>query len=152
MEAFQRSVAFELLHREHEEAERVLGELMAREGDVDRARRVLAQTLRQHLSAEEKVFYAALEQLDMLRSFVGRMRQQHGLIRDALRTLCDLALDDPGFAAAVERLRDLVRDHVQEEETRAFAYAAEHLAGELEALAVELEHQRECERGAYGVG
>jgi hypothetical protein len=49
-------------------------------------------------------------------------------------------------------VNELVDAHVQEEETRAFAYAVQHLAGELESLAVEMEHRRECERGAYGVG
>ena len=152
MQLHERSVAFQLLHGEHEQVDRLLGEVQARGGDLDRARRLLAEALLQHMAAEEEVFYPALARLEMLSSFVERMRAQHGQIREALDALAALPSGDARYDDAVRRLNELVDRHVQEEETRAFAYAAEHLAGELEALAVEMEHRRECERGAYGVG
>jgi ATP/maltotriose-dependent transcriptional regulator MalT len=152
MQLHERSIAFQLLHGEHEEVDRLLGEVQAHAGDLERARRLLDETLRQHMAVEEAVFYPALARLDMLASFVDRMRTQHGQIREALDALAAQSLGDAHFDAAAHRLNQLVDMHVQEEETRAFAYAAEHLAGELEALAVEMEHRRECERGAYGVG
>jgi hemerythrin-like domain-containing protein len=152
MELHQRSIAFELLHRDHEEADRLLGELQAGQGDLERARRILDETLRHHMRVEETVFYPALARVEMLGSFVERMRTQHQFIREALDALDATDLGDAGFADAVRRLNEAVDRHVQEEEARAFAYAAEHLAGELEAMAVEMQHRRECERGAYGVG
>ena len=76
------------------------------------------------------------------------------------RRIRDLLADSEAVAfltdaSGKQRIRGVPKvldAHVQEEETRAFAYAAEHLAGELEGLAVEMEHRHECERGAYGVG
>jgi ATP/maltotriose-dependent transcriptional regulator MalT len=152
MELHERSVAFELLHREHEEVDRLLGELLARQGDLERARRMLDEALRHHMTVEEAIFYPALAKIEMLGSFTQRMQTQHGLIREALDVLGETGIDDARFADAVRRLNETVDSHVQEEETRGFAYAAQHLAGELEAMAVEMEHRRECERGAYGVG
>jgi hypothetical protein len=152
MQPHERSVTFEFLHREHEEADRLLGELLAREGDLERARRLLDDSLRKHMTVEEAVFYPALGRLEMLAAFVERMHAQHGRIREALDALNAAAPDDPRFDDAARRLNELLDAHVQEEESRGFEYAAQHLAGELEAIAVEMEHRRECERGAYGVG
>ena len=148
----ERSTAFRLLHREHEEVDRLLGELVGGQGDPARARRMLDEALRRHMSVEETVFYPALGRLEMLASFVDRLRAQHRVIREALDALGAVEPGDGRFAAAVRRLNEAFDTHVQEVESRAFAYAAEHLAGELEALAVEMEDRRECERGAYGVG
>jgi hemerythrin-like domain-containing protein len=152
MQSHERSIAFEFLHREHEESDRLLGELLMRQGDLERARRMLDDSLRRHMAVEEAVFYPALARLEMLGSFVERMRTQHGLIREALDALNGIGPNDPRFQDAAQRVNELVDAHVQEEETRAFAYAVQHLAGELESIAVEMEHRRECERGAYGVG
>jgi hemerythrin-like domain-containing protein len=152
MQSHERSIAFEFLHREHEESDRLLGELLMRQGDLERARRMLDESLRRHMAVEEAVFYPALARLEMLGSFVERMHTQHGLIREALDALNGIGPDDPRFQDAAQRVNELVDTHVQEEETRAFAYAVQHLAGELESIAVEMEHRRECERGAYGVG
>lgn len=152
MQLYERSVAFQLLHREHEEIETLLGELVAQKGDVERVRRLLTEALEHHMTVEEAVFYPALGKLRMLASFVERMRVQHEQIREALRAVGQKPPGEPAFSLAAGRLNELVDQHVVEEETRAFAYAAEHLAGELEGLAVEMEHRRQCERGAYGVG
>jgi hypothetical protein len=151
-ETNRRSIAFELLERDHSEVDALLGELADQSADRDRARRMAAEALRAHMAMEEAVFYAALDNVGALHSFVERMRTQHRLIREALDTVCREPIGSPAFEQALERLDRLVDEHVQEEEMRAFAYAAEHLAGELEALAVEMEHRRQCERGAYGVG
>jgi hemerythrin-like domain-containing protein len=147
-----RSIAFELVHREHEEADRLLGELRSGTGDLERARRVLAEALEHHMRMEEAVFYPALNRIAMLGSFVERMRTQHQVIREAARALQDAQTGTPAFADAVQRLGAAFDRHVEEEESRGFAYAEQHLAGELEALAVEMEDRREGERGAYGVG
>jgi hypothetical protein len=148
----QGSIAFELLERDHREVDALLGELADENADRDRARRMAAEALRAHMAMEEAVFYAALDNVGAVHSFVERMRAQHGRIRETLDTVCGQPIGSPGFAQSVERLDRLVDEHVEEEEMRAFAYAAEYLAGELEALAVEMEHRRQCERGALGVG
>jgi hypothetical protein len=151
-ESSRRSIAFELLKRDHREVDALLGELADESADRDRARRMASEALRTHMAMEEAVFYAALDNVGALHSFVERMRSQHRLIEEALDAVCRERIGTPAFAQALQRLHRLVDEHVEEEEMRAFAYAAEHLAGELEALAVEMEHRRQCERGAYGVG
>ncbi len=146
-------LALRLLHEEHECVDRLLGQMMAQEGDLDQARQSLQDALMRHMSVEESIFYSALERLEMLASFVARLRDQHARLRQALADLvaCDLA-DRARFSAAVTHLDGLYDEHVEDEEGRGFAYAMEHLASELDALAVEMEHCRSAARGASGVG
>jgi hemerythrin-like domain-containing protein len=152
VQRLERPLALEVLHREHEAIDRLLGDLLAPARDPAHTRRMLDESLRQHMRVEEGVFYPALARLEMLESFIQRMRTQHQLIREALDLLATTQPGSAAFEDAARRLNELVDAHVQEEESRAFAYSAEHLGAELGALAIELEHRRECERGAFGVG
>jgi aromatic ring hydroxylase len=88
----------------------------------------------------------------MLASFVDHLRDQHSVIRQYLQELRETPAQHDAFPQVVHRLDEAFDLHVDEEESRAFAYATEHLAGELDALAVEMEHQQDSLRGAYGVG
>lgn len=146
------SLALRFLQREHEEIDVLLGELMAGTGDLVRARRLVCERLEQHMTVEEKVFYPALARMEMLGAFIDRMHDQHRVVRECLEALREVEPGQAGFAAAVRRLDDAVDRHIQDEEQRGFAYAAEHLAGELDTLAVEMEAQRDAQRGAFGVG
>ncbi|HZP86515.1 MAG TPA: hemerythrin domain-containing protein [Burkholderiales bacterium] len=152
MAAAQQSIAFEFLQREHEEIDRLLGQLIAGQSDARAVRRQLQRTLEQHMVVEEKVFYPALARVEMLNAWVDHLRDQHRLIRASLQALQEVDPDREGFAAALRRLCDLVERHVEEEENRAFDYAAQHLGKELEGLAVEMEHEKEAAQGASGVG
>lgn len=145
-------LALEFLARQHDEADVLLGELAAGEGDLPRARRLLCKTLEQHMAMEEKVFYPALARVEMLASFVSRLHDQHRVIRECMDSLLETEIDAESFQPAVRMLNEAVDLHVQDEEGRGFDYAAEHLAGELDALAVEMEAQHEAEKGAFGVG
>ena len=146
-------IALDLLKEEHEHVDRLLGELSAHTGDLDQVRRTLSEELDRHMQLEEQVFYPALERLEMLASFVARLRDQHARMREALQSLCAADLGDrDGFSAAVAHLNSLFDAHVVEEQGRAFPYAREHLADELDSIAVEMEHCRDALRGAFGVG
>ncbi len=149
----QAPIALRMLHEEHEQVDRLLGQLMAQEGDLDEVRRALHEELCRHMAAEEQVFYAALDRLEMLASFVSRLRDQHARLRESVSELvaCDLA-DRTRFRATTLHLNRLFDEHIEDEEGRGFAYAVEHLATDLDAIAVELEHSRSAARGAYGVG
>jgi len=149
----QAPIALRMLHEEHEHVDRLLGQLMAQDGDLDDARRALHDQLLRHMTAEEQVFYPALERLEMLASFVSRLRDQHARLRESLGELvaCDIS-DRSRFRAVILHLNRLFDEHIDDEEGRGFAYAVEHLATELDALAVELEHGRTEARGAFGVG
>jgi len=148
-----RHIALELLADDHAEVDRLLGSLSAHNEDPERTRRTLCDQLEHHMQLEEQVFYPALEQLEMLASFVARLREQHVRMREAMQVLCAI---HPGeherFAAAVAHLNGLFDTHVEEEQGRAFAYAREHLHDELDGIAVEMEHCRDAQRGAFGVG
>lgn len=152
MSAPDTPLALALLARQHDEIDVLLGELAAREGDLQRARRLLCQAIEQHLSIEEKVFYPALARVEALSAFVDRMHDQHRVIRETLQALLTTDIASEEFGQAVRMLNDAVDRHVEDEEQRAFDYAVEHLGGELDALAVELEAQREAAQGAFGVG
>jgi len=147
------ALALQMLHDEHAEVDRILGELAAGNGDLERARHLVCQELERHMRVEEQVFYPALERLEMLASFVARMRDQHARLREQIHSLAEVDLHDPAVrTSAVSHLNELLDAHIEEEEGRGFAYALEHLGGELDAIAVEMEHCREAVRGAYGVG
>lgn len=145
-------LALALLARQHDEIDVLLGELAAREGDLQRARRLLCQAIAQHLTIEEKVFYPALARVEALGSFIDRMHDQHRVIRETVQALLAAEIGSEDFGQAVTMLNEAVDRHVEDEEQRAFDYAVEHLGGELDALAVELEDQREASQGAFGVG
>jgi len=148
-----RHVALELLTQEHEFVDRLLGELSAHAGDVEQVRRTLSEGLNHHMQLEEQVFYPALERVEMLASFVARLRDQHARMREAMQRLCATEVGDrERFAAEVAHLNALFDSHVEEEHGRAFAYAREHLRDELDGIAVEMEHCRDALRGAFGVG
>lgn len=145
-------LALQLLARQHIDIDGLLGKLAARAGDGSSERRLLCEALEQHMTLEEKVFYPALGRLEALASFVQRMHDQHRVIRECLQQLLDTELQADTFDRAVSTLNEAVDLHVQDEEQRAFDYAVEHLAAELDGLAVEMEAQREAEQGAFGVG
>ena len=145
-------LALQLLHREHQQTDALLGQLMAGEGDLLRACQRLCEQIELHMAIEEKIFYPALARLEMLASFVDHLQEQHAVIRQDLQALREMSPGDSGFLEAVRRLNESFDQHVADEESRGFAYATEHLAGELDALAVEMEDEREALRGAYGVG
>lgn len=143
-------LALDLLARQHDDIDVMLGEIAAGAGDLPRARRLLCQALEQHMTIEEKVFYPALGCIEALESFVSRMHDQHRVIRETLRALLELDPRTDGFGQAVSMLNEAVDLHVQDEEQRAFDYAIEYLAGELDALAVEME--RALAEGSLRIG
>ncbi len=145
-------LALQLLDEDHALVHRLLGEMRGRADWTD-VRTELCEALERHLRVEETVFYPALARLEMLASFVARMYDQHARLREALQELSTVnAGDDAAMRDAAKRLAALFDAHIAEEEKRAFKYAIEHLANELDALAVELEHCRNAAGGAYGVG
>lgn len=80
------------------------------------------------------------------------MLGQHEAIRDALASLNAMSADSLDVPLAAKEVARALKRHVTDEENALFEHAAEHLAGELESLAVEIEAARREEQGAYGVG
>ena len=148
------SVLFKLVRKDHDDVRELLDATAKgiRSDDRERSRTAFAEALEQHMAAEERVLYPALARIPALRGFIDRMRAQHESLRDGLATLAGLPASDPDFDGALDEVRHTLAEHVNEEENALFTHAVEHLAGELEQLAVELEAVRQEEHGSYGVG
>jgi len=146
-------LALQLLQDEHASVQRLLASLRTHEGDATQIRQQLCGELDHHMRLEEQVFYPALARVKAQAPLVERLRTQHDAMRAAMGELMAL---DPREAQrldqSVRKLHDLLEAHLREEEDAGFLGARSALDGELDALAVELEHCREALRGAFGVG
>jgi iron-sulfur cluster repair protein YtfE (RIC family) len=147
------SVLFQLLRKDHADADGILERLAGdarsadRQSDLDR----LTASLEHHMAAEERTVYPVLAKVPSLATFVDRMRAQHAGVRAAVALAAGLDVADPAFGGAVAAVRKALREHVIEEENALFEHAAEHLAGELEAMAIEFESVNREAQGSYGV-
>lgn len=148
------SVAFALIRRDHEEVRDRLAEAATAHDPEQRERMLeaLDETVGNHLDLEERVLYPALGRIDAVGSFVERMREQHGHIREALEGLRAVRDDTTAYSRELGVLEARLREHFDDTEQRLFGYARRYLAGDLEMLAVEMESVRNAERGAFGVG
>lgn len=146
-------LALQLLQDEHASVQRLLASLRTHEGDATQIRRELCEELGRHMRLEEKIFYPTLARVKAQAPLVERLSAQHDAMRVAIGELMSL---DPRETQRLDQLagelHDLLEAHLREEEGAGFRAARSALAGELDALAVELEHCREALRGAFGVG
>lgn len=144
-------LALAVLAREHDEIEQAFERMERARDNSERssARTALTEAVERHLALEESVFYPALERAEGLAPLRRRGEAEHAELRAALATLGDDSAADEGAL----RLARLVFDrHRRGEEDEVFPLAERLLGDALVALAVELEQQREAEKGAYGVG
>lgn len=89
---------------------------------VDLYEKIRAELLA-HATAEEEVFYSALEQIAETKGLALRSREQHDQVERILMDLDSLGADEPAW---MERFGDLVRgveEHVREEEEHLFPVA-----------------------------
>jgi hemerythrin len=149
-----RPIVFEIIRGDHAEIRELLAEATRTTGADERkiVREALCSKIEAHLKTEERVLFPPLRKFDALDSFMDQMAMHHRLIRDAMAASVDAHLRDEAFAQALEHLRIQFSQHFDEEERRLFGYMTQHLRGELDSLAIEMEHARNRERGAFGVG
>jgi hypothetical protein len=144
-------LALAILIREHEEIDRAFDRLehAGSAAERERARTQLTEAVERHLTLEEAVFYPALDREASLSPMRRRGEAEHAELRDAMT---QVGVESAGNNGAVRLARLVFERHRRGEEEEVFPLVQRRLVDALPALAVELEQQREAEKGAYGVG
>jgi hemerythrin superfamily protein len=103
---------------------------------------VLKHELDTHALVEEEVFYPALEEEAGAAELARRAREDHQEVREAVADVVRTQPGDPYYDDKVERLRERVRAHVEEEERELFARARRLGPERLARLAAEMSARR----------
>ena len=113
------SDVFTMLRNDHRQVEGLLGGLGDSEQGAERDAMILALTkaLTLHMRFEEQELYPFVVDVDS--EMAEEASIEHGLVREALAKLADLA-SAPGFGAAVDMLTGGIGHHVEEEENEMF--------------------------------
>jgi hemerythrin-like domain-containing protein len=144
-------LALAILQREHEEIVQAFERLenACSADERQSARTLLTAAVEHHLALEEAVFYPTRDSAEGLGAMRRRGEAEHAELRDAMASLGEEGATSNG---AVRLARLVFERHRRSEEDEVFPLVQRRLADRLETLAVELEQQREAEKGAYGVG
>lgn len=137
------------LHADHAEVDRLIKELKGTD-DHDIAMRAdlrneIVQALMVHARAEEEIVYDNLRSEPSLRTDITHADREHQDILRALASLEAVDCGDPAFLDAVDRLEDLVKHHVHEEETSVLPKAEERLGKEPLARLIQPFNERKRE-------
>ena len=136
-----------LLHRDHDDLERALEELLEAESAVDIATTLdgVRLGLTAHAEAEDIVLYQALTRSNsdrVIEALVQDAHEQHVAQERALASLVCSRPHSPEWRDSIQRLRDLVRDHAEHEESRVLPAFRELMPKVYEALAGEFATER----------
>ncbi len=142
-----------LLEQQHRKAEQLLGKLLRTRAGGEKLLGELADVLATHLVIEEQIFYPTIQKKlpPKATPVVLGSYEEHAVARFELERLLATSSQDPTFQARTKALRDLVLDHIEEEEHMLFPLVARHLDdAALEALGRELSGMTEqCLRAGH---
>lgn len=94
----------------------------------------LSKELHLHTHEEEAVFYPAVREATKDRDMITHALSEHQKVKDVLAALTN-ELDDQQLAAKVMQIKQLLKDHIEEEETEMFPKTRERVdAAELGRL------------------
>ncbi len=111
---------FHELKKDHEEVTSLLQKMKSQSSEA--AADLLLQLkseLTPHQEAEEKTFYRALEENQKSHKLALKSEEEHHLATSILKDLEDSPKDDR-WAAKLEVLDEIVKEHIKEEESRVF--------------------------------
>jgi hemerythrin superfamily protein len=119
--------ATELLEKQHRKVESLFKRLSKGGGKAAQngALEELASNLAAHMAIEQEIFYPAVRNIDekrIIESF-----EEHALAEVALKRLLATPRDHIAFAARLEAVKDLVLQHVEEEEDELFPEVEESM-------------------------
>jgi iron-sulfur cluster repair protein YtfE (RIC family) len=127
--------ATELLEQQHAQVKELLSKIA--DGDAEFLSD-LADNLAAHMTIEQEMFYPAARrhaESRVLESF-----EQHSLAEVALKRLLELDDEDEAFDARLRVLKELIEQHVAEEEQQLFPAVLEAMpAAELESLGKQMQ-------------
>lgn len=128
-------MATDILKQQHREFEELMRQIETAEDDEERSalRVELADMLAAHTAIEEELFYpAALDQLGP-GSRIRESLEEHAVADFALYRLVTVSVADETFSAKLATLKDVVMNHIEEEESELFP----QVEGELDRQALE---------------
>lgn len=130
--------ATELLEQQHREVEKIFDRLENDEGDRVENLRELASKLAAHMRIEEELFYPRAREI--MEDMVLESLEEHTLAAFALKRIAEIDPDHPSFEAKCKALSELVKHHVEEEESEMFPKLSSEIDDEeLELMGQELE-------------
>jgi hemerythrin-like domain-containing protein len=116
VDAFMKATS--LLEKQHRQVESLFRKLERGKADATSLVIELANDLAAHMVIEEELFYPAAKAVD--RGMVLESYEEHAIAAYALQRLIAADPADPSFLAKVTALRELILQHVDEEESRLF--------------------------------
>lgn len=117
-----------LLKKQHRTVERMLESLENGSADWASELNELANNLAAHMAIEQDLFYPAASDIDG--GLIAQSYEQHATAELALKRLLATAGDDPTFAVKVVALKELIEQHVAEEEEELFPEVDEKMDDE----------------------
>ena len=135
--------ALTLLKEDHERTMELMDQIESLCDDDSQARKIfgqLKQALGLHSELEEKVFYPAISQFEETRDLVEESYRRHQEIDDLAADISRMSPHDEEFLDQVSELREMIENHVSEEEDELFPEVEELLGkGRLEELGRKIE-------------
>jgi len=89
-----------------------------------------------HAQIEEQIFYPAVNKLDP--EMIEQSLEEHQDIKDLIAELRAMDAVDENYQLAMDELRSIVEDHVEEEETQLFVNVESALNDQLDRLGNEM--------------
>ena len=144
---------YDALSKDHREFERLLDRLLEASKADDESWKSILDELRRgviaHAHAEEAVFYNALREADESKSLVMHSYGEHAMAEAEIRALGAAKMVDANWTSMVEKLRNDLLHHIQEEESRVFD-AARKVFSDEEAAQLGLAFERLKEETVKG--
>lgn len=137
-----------LLERQHRKVEAILKKLESGRGDTTELLRELADDLAAHMAIEQDIFYPVVRRID--EDLVAESFEEHAIAELALKRLLSVSPTSPSFRARVKALKELVQDHIEEEEESLFPEVEKKMdADELDTLGkrMKVAFERAVEQG-----
>lgn len=126
---------FEALSRDHRTVSSILQQIEADPQDVEQVRGlflVLKNELLAHSYAEDEVVYERLVETEdeQLTDLIEKARAEHSAIEELLSEMEGMAPSATEWSARLGSLRDMIEQHVREEEGEVFERASEVIGGD----------------------
>ena len=121
-----------LLKKQHAEARSIFKLLEKGNGQSSELLTKLANSLAAHMVIEQELFYPAV--LKVKEDLILESYEEHEVARFALKRLMRTKPTDRTFKAKVTTLKEIIEDHMQEEEGELFAAAEKALGASSERL------------------
>lgn len=122
---------FEVIVKDHEKVKGILNQLESSAGHAKKSSEKLFDRLYKeidvHATAEEHVFYPALQEFDEARDKVLESLEEHHVVRVLLGELKQLSASDEHWSAKLMVLKENLLHHMSEEEGTVFDLAQELL-------------------------